>query len=139
MGRPTKYKEEYCDRVPELMKDGMAMVEVAAKLDVCVDTLNEWRKVHEVFSLAVKKGIELSEAWWVRQGRIALRDSKFNSTLWYMNMKNRFNWADKTELRTPDGLDININDMTEARKKELKELAALRAAAEVEKQRNGES
>ena len=52
-----------------------------------------------------------------------------------MNMKNRHGWADKTELRTPDGIDLSVNEMTEEQKAELKEIAKIRAELAVMKLR----
>ena len=41
-------------------------------------------------------GMELSEAWWLKAGREGLSLGKFfGSSLYYMNMKNRFGWAEK--------------------------------------------
>lgn len=40
-------------------------------------------------------------------------------------------------VRFPDGIDLNVNDMSEARKTELKELAGLRASIELNKIRSG--
>lgn len=101
-GRPSKYDPKMCDKVIELMSEGAALVEVAAELDITRETLNQWTKSNPVFSDAVKKGQELSEAWWLKQGRINLKTNpkgeQFNSTLWYMNMKNRFGWRDKHEV-----------------------------------------
>ena len=51
----------------------------------------------------IKYGKLLSEAWWQKEGRINLKESKFNPTLWYMNMKNRFGWRDKQELTGAKG------------------------------------
>ena len=127
MARPTKYEKDHCDVVVNLMKQGWSKIEVCAQIGVTYQTFLNWQEKHKPFLESVKRGDKLSEAWWMNQGRIALRDGTFNATLWYMNMKNRHGWADKHELRTPDGIDLNVNTMTEERKAELKELALLRA------------
>lgn len=100
MARPTKYRPEMCDTVVALMAEGASKAEVCAELDISFETMNEWCKTNEVFSEAVKRGERLSEGWWQRHGRKQLENKDFNSTLWYMNMKNRFGWADKQENKT---------------------------------------
>jgi hypothetical protein len=102
-----KYDETMPSRIIELMRDGRSMTEVAAELDICFDTLSEWKKkggkyfIQEI-SDAIKKGLCLSQAWWERKGRehVVEKESdseKLNHVLWYMNMKNRFKWSDKQE------------------------------------------
>jgi hypothetical protein len=39
----------------------------------------------------------MSHAWWESQGRINLKTKGFNTSLWTINMKNRFGWSEKTE------------------------------------------
>jgi len=107
-GRPSKYKPEYCNTVVELMSEGASKTEVAAYIGVVKSTIYEWEKNHDEFSNAIKKGEELSEAWWERHGRMQLENPKFNHVLWYMNMKNRFGWRDKQELTGVDGEPITI-------------------------------
>jgi len=106
MGRPSKYTKEMPDRVIELMAEGASLAEVAADLEVSRATLSKWQKDERKpkFVEAVKKGIELSEAWWLRMGREELWNSKFNHVLWYMNMKNRFGWSDKQEHKVEGGI-----------------------------------
>lgn len=99
-GRPTKYRPEMCDVVIELMSEGASKFEVAAAINVCIDTISEWQKEENnpQFSAAIKQGERLSRAWWEKHGRLNLDNKEFNSTLWYMNMKNRHAWADKQDV-----------------------------------------
>ena len=60
-----------------------------------------WMKDEEEFEELINMGKLLSEGWWMKNGRTNLKDRDFNYTGWYMNMKNRFGWKDKTE---------NVND-----------------------------
>lgn len=97
IGRPTKYKPEICGLFPKIMEEGESIEEVAVIIGVSVSTIYLWKEKHKKFSEALKKGVEISKAWWLKQGRIGIRENGFNSTLWYMNMKNRHGWADKNE------------------------------------------
>jgi len=99
-GRPTLYHPEYCDLVIQFMKEGRSKKAVAAILEVHIDTIYEWEKVHPEFSDALKKAVGFSEAWWEEEGRTNLKNKEFNATLWYMNMKNRFKWSDKVETHS---------------------------------------
>jgi transposase-like protein len=42
VGRPTKYKEEFCEQVIELGKQGYSKAMIAATLDIARETLDEW-------------------------------------------------------------------------------------------------
>lgn len=101
MGRPTKYKPEYCEKVIDLMSQGWAKTEVCYDreegLGIHFSTFLLWQEKHPEFKAAVEEGQRASEAWWNKTGRVAVLGGidGFNATTWIFNMKNRFGWADK--------------------------------------------
>lgn len=97
-----------------LYENGASDVEVKAQIwkwrgSFSDDLWDRWLKEEELFSGTIKTGRALSHAWWENMGRTGLmvdnEGPKLNATLWYMNMKNRFGWADKqdTTVSAPGG------------------------------------
>lgn len=80
------------------MQVGATIEEVCVKMRVSKDTFYKWCEEYEVLTYAKKRGIELAKAWWLEQSRVNLKDKNFSATLFYMNMKNRFGWRDKSEV-----------------------------------------
>ena len=97
-------------KILKLAQEGASEVEWRVKLSISQDLYYRLLKEEDEFSITIKKAKEICEAWWLKQGRMNLKESKFQTVLWYMNMKNRFGWRDKS---------------TEEVKDEAKSLAAL--------------
>ena len=81
------------------MRAGASLCEIEGMLDIAPGTRKRLMREHPEFLAAIKKGIRLSKAWWLSQGRLHLNAMKFDSTLWYMNMKNRFGWRDRHDFK----------------------------------------
>ena len=112
MGRPkasiSELPEGWDKQVLNLYSEGASDVEVKALIygwrdSFSNDLWERWMREEHIFSETIKKGRTLSEAWWQRSGRINLKDKEFNYTGWYMNMKNRFGWADKQQTDVTTG------------------------------------
>ena len=61
-GRPTKYRPEFAAQAKKLCRLGSTDEEMADFFEVHVDTIYEWKLVHEEFSEAIKKGKTLADA-----------------------------------------------------------------------------
>lgn len=89
--------------VLSLYQEGASDVEVKAHIyylrgSFSNDLWGRWLEEVEEFSETIKTGKLLSEAWWHNKGRTNLWVKEFNYTGWYIQMKNRFGWADKQEI-----------------------------------------
>lgn len=120
-GRPLKsiseLPEGWYNDVLDLYSEGGSDVEVKALIyrwmgSFSNDLWDRWLKDEPSFSETIKMGRMLSESWWYKNGRGNLQNKDFNYTGWYMNMKNRFGWADKKEVKNDTNITgINLKDL----------------------------
>jgi hypothetical protein len=108
-------------------KEGASDTEVRARLRI---TESLWQSLYNdpqgsAFREIVDIGRMLAKGWWMREGRKALRDKGFNQALWYMNMKNRYSWSEKTETSTRVGQDMSSDELDEAVKAAVKKAKRL--------------
>lgn len=108
-GRPTLYREEYCQMLEDHMAEGLSYESFAGKIRVCKDTLYQWEKDHPEFSYSKKIGKEASKFLWESLGLAGVKGQieKFNAATWIFTMKNRFDWRDKTETELTTAGDEN--------------------------------
>lgn len=106
---------EWKENITRLYKKGGSDNDVKALIITWIGSLSNdlwfrWLDEEPIFSEVVTQGRILSQAWWEKHGRKNLYNKDFNSTLWYMNMKNRFGWADNQKIdHTTKDEKITIN------------------------------
>jgi hypothetical protein len=108
LGRPSHYKEEYCEKIIEYFREGMSIEEICYELNIAKQTFYNWCENYPEFKQAKNIGVDLSCGWWKKQGRKQLENKDFSYTGWYMNMKNRFGWADKQETKEEKSSEVRI-------------------------------
>ena len=101
VGRPTKYKEEYCEKLMEHMKQGFSFESFGAIIGVHRDTLYEWELHHSEFSDSKKKGVELSRLFWEKMGMEGAQGKiqGFRDVSFIFQFKNRFDKKEDKEKK----------------------------------------
>jgi len=106
VGRPlasvSDMPEGWKDIIITLYSNGASEGEVKAWIyqmrgSFSNDLWERWLRDEKEFSETIKTGRLIAEAWYNKIGRENLQNPKFNYVGWYMQMKNRFSWKDKTE------------------------------------------
>lgn len=115
-GRPkediTSLPEKWYNDILTLYAEGGSDEEVKAIIykwrgSFSNDLWDRWLKEEPEFSETIKTGKILAAAWWHQNGRKNLENRDFNYTGWYMQMKNRFGWKDKTETEHSGEMNIH--------------------------------
>lgn len=151
-GAPTKYKEEYCQGIIDYFKnfepfeelpfketvneDGTTSTEskrfpvappsltkYATSIDVCRDTLQEWKKVNPEFSVAFNKAKAIYEDVYCDGAMMGYYNHGFTALI----MKNRFDWADKSESKNTNTNTDKPADLSSLSTEDLEALAAIQA------------
>lgn len=134
MGRPTKYKPEYCEEIIALGKQGKSIAQMAAHFDVDKASIYDWAANHEEFSTALARARACSQTWWEDKAQENLGCRDFNAQLWLKSVASRFreDYTEKqiTEVSGPDGGAIKTESVTkiDASTLDADQRAALKAA-----------
>ena len=84
----------------ELSRGGLSKVEIAARMEVSVHTLQNWAEKFESFHIASEIGDALHEAWWIERGKGGLDSKSFNTSLFKFLTSNKLGYSDKMETKS---------------------------------------
>lgn len=116
VGRPSKYRPEYCDEIIELGKNGKSIAQMAAHFDVDKASVFRWAEEHEDFRTALARAKAHSQKWWEDQAQKNLSDRNFNAQLWLKSVASRFrdDYTERTqtELSGPNGAPVRVESKT---------------------------
>lgn len=109
IGRPTKYREEYCEDLYEHMSEGFSFKSFGGRIRVDEATMHEWCKKHKEFDKSKKEGYQAGLYAYEKlvtghmNGTI---EGSASALVWFG--KNVHNWKDKKEVDLNSG-EIKIN------------------------------
>jgi transposase len=116
IGRPTKYKPEFCELLIECMKKGYSFEAFGSEVSISKQTLYDWVERYPEFSDAKNIGLSHARKFWENIAILAcLGDNKMaNPAIWVFNMKNRFGWRDKQPEEISDRIQPLVIDLPNA-------------------------
>ena len=107
MGRPTKYREEFVKFVDDYLQTAVpenmdipTIEELAVKLDVDDDQINEWTKKYPNFHAAIKKLKMLQKKHLMVVGMFGGKE--INPAMAIFLLKNNHGMKDRTDITTND-------------------------------------
>lgn len=117
LGRPTKYKPEYCQRLVDHMAQGFSSDSFAGVVDVCIETIRQWKHKNPEFLAAYKRGCAArllrdeqiyQTAMLGRPVRIGNEEFTINVSLLIFKMKSQHRWRTTEKYEhsiEPEGLE----------------------------------
>jgi transposase len=138
IGRPTKYRPEFCDEVIGLGEKGKSIAQIASHFDVDKASIYRWSEEHEAFRTALARARAHAQTWWENAAQQNVGNKNFNAQIWLKSVASRFreDYTDKqvTELSGPNGTPLQVqSQVIDARKLDAEQRAALRAMIEAAK------
>lgn len=111
MGRPTKYKSDYCALVENFIgEDGESVTQLAKHLKVSKSTIYKWAETNKDFSDALTRAQDWAEAIWEKKFIGFMVDKNVNAALIKLYFANRFKWySEQKEDNPPASIVINHN------------------------------
>lgn len=107
----TKTKD-WARELVNLYSEGYSDAEVASEMKITIKEYHRQIDDNPVFAKLVEFGRTLALAWWEGQARKNLSNKQFNTPLWVFNMKNKYGWADRTEVKSEvENTNINIDEL----------------------------
>jgi len=100
VGRPTKYKPEFCQLAIDLLSEGHSLYALASECNVSFETLMNWQNEHPEFLESIKIGKAKSAHWWENRVKEFAITGVGNATAIIFGLKNRARktWQDKQEM-----------------------------------------
>jgi hypothetical protein len=89
---------------------GASDEEVITDLRITEETFRKLYGEDDYFKAVIDHGRLASYAWWQKWGRTNLFNKLANYSGWYMQMKNKFGWADRQQQSIVDGEFDNMSD-----------------------------
>lgn len=126
IGRPTKYAEEFCQKLIDHMSEGFTYEAFAGKVAVNLDTLYQWEKDYPSFSEAKKIGRAAQQSanekliQDIAKGKI--RNGNATAAIFILKNCHPKTWRDRHEIDHRDLGKKTLEELKEEARRLLEEV-----------------
>lgn len=113
-GRPSQYKPEYCDKLVDLMAEGLSLTAAMAELGHTRQTAHDWKAAHEEFSYAIALGHAKRSLKLEKLGIAAGSGPQVTYVLAALKNCNMDDFRDKKEIEHSGGVQILTKEQRDA-------------------------
>lgn len=109
MGRPSLYRDEYCQTAIEFLSEGYSILALAAHIGVDKKTIFNWRDAYPEFDAAVRRGIAGAVLWWeTRAHELVQGTTTGNAAVCIFGLKNRAadEWREQQHIDHQGGINV---------------------------------
>jgi hypothetical protein len=109
MARLSEYKNDYPDKLLQLMSDGRLDCEIFSELNLSKSTFYRYLKEYPEFKEAYEQGLPRCESWWVRRMREKWENGDEKGFKYCALIVNtKFGYRDNQSQGTTNNTQINI-------------------------------
>lgn len=111
VGRPSLYKQEYCQLAIDYMKDGYSVTAFAGSIGVADSTVRLWADKDPEFSAALKTAQALAAKKWeeILLNVAMTGDGNASAAIFGVKNRSKEEWKDKIEVEGKQSLAVYIN------------------------------
>lgn len=118
-GRPSKYREAYCNEVIAAGEEGLSLTAFAGIIGVSRDTVNEWTRQHDEFSDAVKIHRAKRVSYLERTLLSSEQGPRVTARIFALKNADPENWSDTQRIEHSGSVAV---DHTIAARSEIEEI-----------------
>lgn len=102
-GRPVDYDDEF--HIPLLISlfcRGEDVAAYCAGAEICRKTFYNWINTYPKFSESYDMAKDMARLYWEKMADMNMDNPNFNTKLWSMKMRNRFDYTEHRKLSIPE-------------------------------------
>lgn len=115
VGRPSGYRETFCNEVINLMAEGLSLTAAMAELGFHRQTAYDWMEAHPEFSDAVKKGQAKRQLFLERRLYSAADGPIVTSSIFALKNTGTGDWRDKQDVEHSGAVGVTFTTIYEGK------------------------